>query len=104
MAGHVEAGYEFKDHRRKPFGEAGYVWFSRDYTPVATGFSDWGKWYPGNQIDWIIFGHNTRIVRASALSNEFSYIAQWTPHKKFWMDVVVGDSPRLWETGDPWES
>ncbi|HXH69128.1 MAG TPA: hypothetical protein VNI60_02155 [Pyrinomonadaceae bacterium] len=23
-----------------------------------------GKWYLGNQIDWIIFGTNTKIIRA----------------------------------------
>jgi hypothetical protein len=119
---HAELGYEAETRRLRPFAEAGYVYYSRDFTPVATGFSDWGKWYLGNQIDWIIFGTNTRIVRAQAgfwptptiklralfhntrqventgrstggsLANEMSYIAEWYPRDKLWLNVVVGDS------------
>ena len=119
---HAEVAYEAKTLRFRPFAEAGYVYYSKDFTPVATGFSDWGKWYLGNQIDWIIFGTNTKIIRAQAglwptstiklralfhntrqventgtstggsLANEMSYIAEWYPRDKLWFNVAVGDS------------
>jgi hypothetical protein len=118
---HAELAYEAKT-RLRPFVEAGYVFYSKDFTPIATGFSDWGKWYLGNQIDWIIFGTNTKIIRAQAglwptstiklralfhntrqventgtstggsLANEMSYIAEWYPRDKLWFNLVVGDS------------
>ena len=87
---------------------------------MATGSSDWGKWYLGNQIDWIVFSTNSRIVRAQAgwwprgtlklrgqyhntrlakgggpggtLSNEFSAIAEWYPAGRFWANVLVGSA------------
>jgi hypothetical protein len=119
---HAEVAYEAKTLRLRPFAEAGYVFYSKDFTPIATGFSDWGKWYLGNQIDWIIFGTNTKIIRAQAglwptstiklralfhntrqventgtgtggsLANELSYIAEWYPKDKLWFNVVVGHS------------
>ena len=119
---HAEVAYEAKTRRLRPFAEAGYVYYSKDFTPIATGFSDWGKWYLGNQIDWIIFGTNTKIIRAQAglwptstiklralfhntrqventgtstggsLANELSYIAEWYPRDNLWFNLVVGDS------------
>jgi hypothetical protein len=119
---HAEVAYEAKTRRLHPFAEAGYVYYSKDFTPIATGFSDWGKWYLGNQIDWIIFGTNTKIIRAQiglwptstiklralfhntrqventgtstggSLANEMSYIAEWYPRDKLWFNLVVGDS------------
>jgi hypothetical protein len=121
-AGHIEFGYEARRTKWRPSAEVGYVYYSKDFAPIATGFSDWGKWYLGNQIDWIVFGTNTSIVRAQAgfwpaktvklraqfhntrqvsptgtstggsLANEFSYIAEWYPKDKLWFNVVVGDS------------
>jgi hypothetical protein len=121
-AGHIEFGYEASLTKWRPSVEVGYVYYSKDFVPIATGFSDWGKWYLGNQIDWIVFGSNTSIVRAQAgfwpyktvrlraqfhntrqvsptgtstggsLSNELSYIAEWYPKDKLWFNVVVGDS------------
>jgi hypothetical protein len=119
---HAEVAYEAKTRRLRPFAEAGYVFYSKDFTPIATGFSDWGKWYLGNQLDWIIFGTNTKIIRAQvglwptstiklralfhntrqventgtstggSLANEMSYIAEWYPRDKLWFNLVVGDS------------
>jgi hypothetical protein len=121
-AGHVEFGYESSHTSWRPSAEVGYVYYSKDFVPIATGFSDWGKWYLGNQMDWIVFGSNTSIVRAQAgfwpyktvrlraqfhntrqvkrtgtstggsLSNEMSYIAEWYPQDKMWFNVVIGDS------------
>lgn len=118
-AWHAEAGYQASAGRLKPFLEVGYVSYSRDFTPVATGFSDWGKWYLGNQIDWIIFGTNSRVLRAAAgvrphsavkvqlqyhrtreavpsgastggpLSNEWSLIGEWYPRPWLWADLLV---------------
>ncbi|HKB64605.1 MAG TPA: hypothetical protein VKC61_02040 [Pyrinomonadaceae bacterium] len=119
---HGEFGYEAKSRRFHPFAEAGYVFYSKDFTPIATGFSDWGKWYLGNQIDWIIFGTNTKIIRAQAgfwpastiklralfhntrqventgtstggsLANEVSFIGEWYPHDNLWFNVSLGHS------------
>jgi hypothetical protein len=119
---HAEVGYEAKTRPFHPFAEAGYVFYSKDFTPIATGFSDWGKWYLGNQIDWIIFGTNTKIVRAQAgvwptstikiralfhntrqventgtstggsLSNEVSFIGEWYPRENLWFNVSLGHS------------
>jgi hypothetical protein len=121
-AGHLEFGYESSRSKWRPSVEAGYVYYSKDFVPIATGFSDWGKWYLGNQIDWIVFGSNTSILRAQvgfwpgksirlraqfhntrqvsptgastggSLTNELSYIAEWYPRDKLWFNVVVGDS------------
>jgi hypothetical protein len=121
-AGHIEFGYEASLSKWRPSAELGYVYYSKDFAPIATGFSDWGKWYLGNQIDWIVFGSNTSIVRAQVgfwptktvklraqfhntrqvsptgtstggnLANELSYIAEWYPKDKLWFNVVVGDS------------
>jgi hypothetical protein len=116
-AGHAEIGWQ-SERPARPFAEAGYVYFSKDFTPVAQGFSDWGKWYLGNQIDWIIFGTNTRIARAQAgfwpletvklriqyhntrlasgpggtLSDEWSLIGEWYPNARVWVNVLVGYS------------
>jgi hypothetical protein len=119
---HAEIRYEAKTHALRPFAEAGYVFYSKDFTPIATGFSDWGKWYLGNQIDWIIFGTNTKIIRAQtglwltstiklralfhntrqveptgtstggSLANEVSFIGEWYPREKLWFNVSLGDS------------
>jgi hypothetical protein len=119
---HAEVAYEAKTRRLRPFAEAGYVYYSKDFTPIATGFSDWGKWYLGNQIDWIIFGTNTKIVRAQAglwptptiklralfhntrqventgtstggsLANEVSFIGEWYPRDDLWFNVSLGHS------------
>lgn len=117
-AWHAELGWQGEKLPLKPFAEAGYVYYSADFTPVATGFSDWGKWYLGNQIDWIIFGTNSRIMRAQAgfwphekvklraqyhqtrlvsgpqgaLSNEFSVIGEWFATDRFWVNALVGYS------------
>ena len=121
-AWHAEVGYEAKEARRRPFAEVGYVYYSKDFTPVAPGFSDWGKWYLGNQIDWIIFGTNTKVFRAQAgfrprpgvklraqyhntrqaqptgmstggsLSDEFTFIAEWYPRDGLWFNAAVGAS------------
>jgi len=121
-AWHAEFGYAGDTVPLKPFAELGYVYYSANFTPVATGFSDWGKWYLGNQIDWIVFGTNTKIIRAQAglwphatvklrvqyhntrqasptgtsrggsLSNEFSFIAEWNPREKIWLNLLVGSS------------
>ena len=119
---HAEVAYEAVTRRFRPFAEAGYVYYSKDFAPVATGFSDWGKWYLGNQIDWIIFGTNTKIVRAQAglwptstiklralfhntrqventgtstggsLANEVSFIGEWYPRENLWLNVNLGYS------------
>jgi hypothetical protein len=119
---HAEVGYEAKTHALRPFAEAGYVVYSKDFTPLATGFSDWGKWYLGNQIDWIIFGTNTKIIRAQAglwptstiklralfhntrqventgtstggsLANEVSFIGEWYPRDSLWFNLALGHS------------
>lgn len=119
---HLEIGYDAKNHKWRPFAEAGYVRYSKDFTPIATGFSDWGKWYLGNQIDWIIFGTNTKIIRAQAgfypksniklralyhntrqventgtstggsLSDEISFVGEWYPKDNLWFNVVLGAS------------
>lgn len=121
-AGHAEVGYESSSTKWRPSAEIGYVYYSDDFVPIATGFSDWGKWYLGNQIDWLIFGSNSSIIRAQVgfwphqtvrlraqfhntrqvsptgtstggtLANEFSYIAEWYPRDNLWFNVVVGDS------------
>jgi hypothetical protein len=121
-AGHIEVGYEASLTKWRPSAEVGYVYYSKDFVPIATGFSDWGKWYLGNQIDWIVFGSNTRIARAQvgfwpgktvrlraqfhntrqvsptgtstggSLSNEITYILEWYPQDKLWFNFVVGDS------------
>lgn len=118
QAWHLELGGQSKSLPRKPFAEVGYVYYSKDFTPVATGFSDWGKWYLGNQIDWIIFSTNTRIIRAQAglwlretikaraqfhhtrlvngarggLANEVSLIGEWTPDDQWWVNLLLGHS------------
>jgi len=119
---HAEIAYQNKTHRFQPFAEAGYVFYSKDFTPIATGFSDWGKWYLGNQIDWIIFGTNTKIVRAQvgiwptsaiklrtqfhntrqventgtstggSLANEVSFIGEWYPQENLWFNLSLGHS------------
>lgn len=117
-AWHAEAGFDATRLPLKPHAELGYVLYSDDFTPVATGFSDWGRWYLGNQIDWIIFGTNTRVWRAEAgvrphstirlraqyhntrlvsgvggsLSNEAVAIAEWYPVPPVWLNVLVGHS------------
>jgi hypothetical protein len=114
-AWHGELGWQADNQPLKPFAEAGYVYYSADFTPVATGFSDWGKWYLGNQIDWIVFGTNTRIIRAQAgfwphkkvklraqyhqtrlvsgpngpLSDEVSVIAEWFANDHLWVNALV---------------
>jgi hypothetical protein len=119
---HAEVAYEAKTLRLRPFAEAGYVFYSKDFTPIATGFSDWGKWYLGNQIDWIIFGTNTKIIRAQAglwptstiklralfhntrqventgtstggsLADEVSFIGEWYPRENLWFNISLGHS------------
>ena len=120
-AWHAEAGFSADGRRGRPSGEIGYVRYSDDFTPLATGFSDWGRWYLGNQIDWMIFGTNSSIVRAElgirpratlrvrgqfhstrlvaapagsphALTHEASLIAEWTPVPAAWITVVAGRS------------
>lgn len=122
QSGHAEVGYEATTHALRPFAEVGYVFYSKDFTPIATGFSDWGKWYLGNQIDWIIFGTNTKIIRAQAglwptstiklralfhntrqventgtstggsLANEVSFIGEWYPRDNLWFNLALGHS------------
>lgn len=121
-AGHIEFGYEASRTKWRPSAEVGYVYYSKDFTPIATGFSDWGKWYLGNQIDWIIFGTNTKIIRAQAgvwptstiklralfyntrqventgtstggnLANEVSFIGEWYPRENLWFNLSLGHS------------
>lgn len=112
---HAEASYSMNATALQPFAEVGYVYYSKDFTPVATGFSDWGKWYLGNQIDWMIFSTDSRIIRAQAgflptettklrvqfhstslasssmhLSDEFSLIGEWYPNAWLWVNALVG--------------
>lgn len=119
---HVEMGYQASTLPLRPFAEVSYVYYSTDFTPLAPGFSDWGKWYLGNQIDWIIFGTNTKVLRGEmgcwphdavklrlqyyntrqvtptgastggSLSNELSFIIEWYPTDRFWVNVLVGNS------------
>jgi hypothetical protein len=121
-SGHAEIAYEATTRRFRPFAEAGYVYYSKDFAPVATGFSDWGKWYLGNQIDWISFGSNTKVIRAQlgmwpsstiklralfhntrqventgtstggSLANEVSFIGEWYPRDNLWFNVNIGHS------------
>jgi len=119
-AWHAEVGYQATRPAWKPFVEAGYVEYSKDFTPIAPGFSDWGKWYLGNTIDWIVFGTNTRVVRADlgfwpsattklrcqyfntreatpsgtstggTLSDEVNLILEWYPTEWLWVNVLGG--------------
>ena len=119
---HAEIAYEAVAHRFRPFAEAGYVFYSKDFAPVATGFSDWGKWYPGNQIEWLSFGTNAKIVRAQvglwptstikvralfhntrqventgtstggSLANEVNFIGEWYPRDNLWFNLALGYS------------
>jgi hypothetical protein len=115
LAWHAELGYAANKAALKPFLEAGYVYYSDDFTPVAQGFHDWGKWHLGNQIDWIIFSTNTRIVRAQAgfwphekvklralyrhqrlvtggdgpLSDQWGLVGEWYPDERFWLNLLV---------------
>jgi hypothetical protein len=117
---HAEVGYQASQVSLKPFLEAGYVSYSKDFTPVATGWSDWGKWYMGNQIDWIIFGSNTKVIQAQGgfwptptvkfrmlytqtrqventgtstggtLSDEYQVLTEWYPNDWFWINLMLG--------------
>ncbi|TAJ95063.1 MAG: hypothetical protein EPO31_01435 [Gammaproteobacteria bacterium] len=115
---HAELAWRPENARFQPFAEIGYVYYSEDFTPFAQGFSDWGKWYLGNQIDWILFGTNSRIARAEAgfwphaqvklrlqyfqtrlvsgpggpLANEWSLIADWYPSERVWCSALLGYS------------
>lgn len=115
QAWHIEVGWQ-SERPLRPFAEAGLVRYSEDFTPVAQGFSDWGKWYLGNQIDWIIFSTNTRVARAQAgfwphpqvklrmqyhrtwlvsgpggaLSDEASLIGEWFPDERTWVSLLAG--------------
>lgn len=117
-AWHAEVRYQAKGRRGEPWIEAGFVHYGPDFAPVATGFSDWGRWYLGNQIDWIVFGSDTRVARAEAgfaptattkaraqfhntrkargergsLANEVALIGEWYPREAFWLNVVMGVS------------
>jgi len=114
-AWHAELGYKASNWKLKPFVEVGFVYFSNDFTPIALGWSDWGKWYMGNQIDWIVFGNNSKIIRADAgfwpheqvkvhlqfhntrlvtgargtLSNEYGLITEWYPNDWFWVNLLA---------------
>ena len=114
-AWHAELSYQDSLSGLQPFAEMGYVYYSQDFTPVATGFPDWGKWFLGNQIDWIVFGSDCRIAHAQlgcwphssvkvrgqyfhtrliegrgALSDEFSLIGEWYPREGCWINLLVG--------------
>jgi hypothetical protein len=119
-AWHAELAYQANHVKLMPFVEAGYVYYSNDFTPFATGWSDWGKWYLGNQIDWIVFSNNSKIIRGElgfwphasvktrlqyhntrqvtntgtstggSLSDEFSFITEWYPNDWFWANLLVG--------------
>ena len=119
-AWHAEVGHRATGGAWKPFVEVGYVEYSKDFTPIAPGFSDWGKWYLGNTIDWIVFGTNTRVVRADlgfwpsattklraqyfntreatpsgtstggTLSDEVNLILEWYPTAWLWVNVLGG--------------
>lgn len=117
-AWHAEGRYQAKGARGEPWIEAGVVHYGPDFAPVATGFSDWGRWYLGNQIDWIVFGSDTRVARAEAgfapsastraraqvhdtreargergsLATELALIGEWYPRDAFWLNVVLGVS------------
>jgi len=121
-AWHAEAGIRADTVPLRPFFEAGYVYFSPDFTPIAYGESDWGRWYLGNQIDWLVFNSNARVVRTDVgfwpletvqlrlqyfntretrpsgasdggtLSDEWSLIGEWFPNEWLWVNVLVGYS------------
>ena len=122
QAWHTEVGYQATTLPLRPFAEVGYVSYSTDFTPLATGFSDWGKWYLGHQLDWIIFGTNTQVLRGEIgcwphatvkvrlqyfttrqatptgtstggrLSDEVSVIAEWFPTERLWFTLLLGSS------------
>ena len=50
LAWHAELRYEDTLRTARPSLEVGAVHYSEDFTPLATGFADWGRWYLGNQI------------------------------------------------------
>lgn len=121
-AWHAELGIHADTVPLQPFAEAGYVYYSTDFAPIAYGFHDWGKWYLGNQIDWLLFGTNSRIVRTDlglwplatvqarflyfntrevtrihetrggTLSDEFTWVVSWFPTEWLWALVAVGYS------------
>lgn len=117
---HAELRHEDSTSRGRPSLELGAVRYSRDFTPIAPGFADWGRWYLGNQIDWIAFGSNAQVLRAEAglwpradlrvraqyhdtrqvaptgtsaggaLSDEVSLIGEWYPTPRLWLHLVLG--------------
>ncbi len=121
-AWHAETGIKADDVRWKPFLEVGYVYFSTDFAPVNYGFHDWGKWYLGNQIDWMIYDTNSKIIRTDmgfwpletvqarflyyntrevtpshessggTVTDEFTWVFSWYPNETFWALVSVGYS------------
>ena len=121
-AWHAEVGVRAKTRPLKPFFEAGYVYYSPDFTPIAYGFADWGKWYVGNQLDWLIYSSNAKIWRADlgfwphekvqarflyvntrqvaptgdsrggTVSDEFTWVLSWYPTKWLWAIASVGYS------------
>ncbi len=121
QAWHAEVGFSAETRPFKPAGEIGYVRYSRDFTPLATGFSDWGRWYLGNQIDWMIFSTDSSIVRGElgfrphptvrvrgqvhhtglvsagdsdprSLANEACLIVEWSPSAAVWVNLLAGSS------------
>ncbi len=117
-AWHVEMGVQADQTRFKPFAELGYLHFDPSYTPLATGYSDYDSWYFGNQIQWIMFGTDTRMIRAKAgfwphekvrvlaffhhvelatgptgpLSDEWTLVGEWRPTAKWLVSASLGYS------------
>ena len=119
-AWHAETGIRADTVWLRPFAEAGYVYFSPDFTPIAYAASDWGRWYLGNQIPWLVFNTNAHVVRTDVgfwphetvqlraqyfntrevkpsgtsdggtLSDEWSFIASWFPNEWLWVTVMLG--------------
>jgi hypothetical protein len=121
-AWHAEVGWIGETLPFSPFFEVGYVYYSPSFHSFAYGASDWGKWYLGNQLPWIIGGWNTKIVRLDVgvwptettrfryqyfqtrevhkkgendggpLSDEMQWILEWYPNDWFFVNFVVAYS------------
>jgi hypothetical protein len=121
-AWHAETGWIGETLPFSPFIEVGYVYYSPSFHSFAYGAVDWGKWYLGNQIPWIIGGWNTKIVRLDVgfwptettrfryqyfqtrevqrkgendggpLSDEMQWILEWYPNDWFFVNFLVAYS------------
>jgi hypothetical protein len=115
-AWHGEVGYQATNYKLQPFIELGYAYFSDDYDPIFSAYSGWGEWYMGNQISWINFNTNQKVIRgqvgfsphetvtmkvmyfntrlvtgtSGTLSNAFNLATDWSPNDWLWVGLLVG--------------